>query len=141
MPTPRLTFAIAVSGLLLAAAPSAMGRQLSDNWPVLASDRDGSCRLSITGNGRIMQLRAVGLVPGERARFALTNAAMKPIDWTVRAGPSGEWSQIYIPFLWGNGDGSTRTANSGGTVSVNLSAARCSLGASADWRREIRVIP
>ena len=133
--------ALAVLVLFLGASPVQAGRQITDTWPVLASDRDGECRLSITGNGKIMQLRADGFAPGQPLRLALTNAAMRPIDWTVRAGSTGAWSQLYIPFLWGNGDGSTRTANSGGTVAVNLSGAECSLTASADWRREVRVIP
>lgn len=138
---PQRPAALAVLALLLGAMPAQAGRQITDSWPVLASDRDGDCGLSITGNGKIMQLRAAGLEPGTPLRLTLTNAAMRPIDWSVRAGTGGEWTQLYIPFLWGNGDGSTRSANNGGAVSVVLTSRDCALGASADWRREVRVIP
>ena len=138
---PALSVVGAIAVLLLGAPSAGADRRITDGWPVLGSDRDGACRLSIASNGRIMQLRAVGFEPGEPVRLALTNAAMRPIDWTVRAGTGGAWSQLYIPFLWGGGDGSTRGANAGGTVAVTLFGSSCTLSASADWRREIRVIP
>ena len=127
-------------GLALA-APASARRSITDTWPVLARDWQGECQLDIVGNGKFMQLRAVGLAPGETARFGLTNAKMKPIDWQVRANSAGEWSLIYLPFLWGNGDGTIRDAVSASTVAVSLTSADCTLSAAAGWKREIRVIP
>ncbi len=132
MPTTiRFSAMTLIAFLALAASPAA-SRSITDTWPLLEIDRDGDCELSITGNGKIMQIAATGLLPGERARLRLANADMKPLDWRVLADRNGDWSQLYIPFLWDN---------SGGAVSVVLEGSTCSLSASAPWARGVRVIP
>lgn len=138
----RLIAAALVLGTAADLGTSAAGaRTLSDTWPLLASDSDGSCRLDIAGNGKFMMIRAAGLNPGETAHFGVTNAAMKPIDWTIRADSQGGWSLVYLPLLWNNGDGTVRDAVSHGTVAVTIAGAQCQVAASAPWTREIRVIP
>jgi hypothetical protein len=118
-------------GTLILTAQSAAARSITDSWPLLGFARDRACELTIIGNGKTMQIAATGLLPGERARFRLSNAGMKPIDWRVLANRNGAWSQHYIPFLW---------HHQGGTVSVSLEGSTCRLTASAPWAREIRVI-
>jgi len=137
----RLTMLGAACIGLAVAVPASARHSITDDWPLLARDRQGDCQLDIVGNGRFMQLRAIGLAPGEAARLGVTNAAMKPIDWQVRADGTGAWSLIYLPFLWNNGDGTTRDALGGSTVAVSLTGADCALSAAASWKREIRVIP
>lgn len=134
MPTSRRTTpSIALAaGLALVATSAAAQGSITDAWPLLGFARDRDCELTISGSGKTMQIAATGLLPGERARFRLANAGMKPLDWRVLANRNGEWSQLYIPFLWGN---------SGGTVSVVLEGSTCRVSASAPWERGHRVIP
>lgn len=115
-------------------------RYIWDSWPVLAESRDGQCRLSIVGNGKIMVIRASGFAPGDTARLGVTNATMKPINSVVRADQNGNWGTPYLPLLWTNADGTIREPISSGTVSVNLVSEDCSLIASAPWQRTVRVI-
>lgn len=124
-----LAASLVASALALTATPAAS--RITDSWPLLGFARDGDCELTIVGNGKTMEIAATGLLPGERARFRLTNAAMKPLDWRVLANRDGSWSQLYIPFLWGE---------PGGTVAVTLEGSTCSLAASAPWQRGVRVI-
>lgn len=132
--------ALAAVSLTSIGATAASTPQLTDSWPSLAKAEDGDCRLEIVGNGKFMQIRASGLEPLDSARFRLANAAMKPIDWQVRADAQGNWAQLYIPFLWSNGDGTFRNQPAGGTVTVSLTSPTCAMSASAPWRSEIRVI-
>lgn len=129
---PFALFPTALAAALVLTATPAASRSITDSWPLLDNSRDGDCELTIIGNGKTMLIAATGLLPGERARFRLDNAGMKPIDWRVLANRNGVWSQYYIPFLW---------QHQGGTVSVALDGATCRLSASAPWSREVRVIP
>lgn len=141
MPIPSRQAAVYLA-LTAALIPlAAQARTISDTWPVLSQSRDADCSLEIVGQGKIMVIRASGLAPGQQARLGITNAAMKPIDWTVRADQAGNWSLVYLPFLWSNGDGTARSDSSGGIVGVTLAASQCRMSASAPWTREIRVIP
>lgn len=125
----------------LTAAPTAAARSITDNWPLLSSERDGDCTLEIVGNGKFMVINATGLAPGASAHFGLTNATMKPIDWTIRANAKGSWQLIFLPLMWGTADGTVRPYAKSGTVRANLAGQRCQVAASAPWTREIRVIP
>lgn len=98
--------------------------QLSATWPVLDQARGGDCTLSITSNGRFMQVLASGLIPGEAVRFGLTNGDMRPVLLTVYANGAGRFQRYYIPF---------RFNRDGGTVAATLGGARCSLTAAAPW--------
>lgn len=132
MPNLRRTVSLALVAALALSAPPAASRSITDSWPLLGFARDGDCELTISGNGKTMTIAATGMLPGERARFRLANADMKPLDWRVLASRNGTWSQYYVPFLW---------HEPGGTVSVALDGATCSLSASAPWAREVHVIP
>ena len=115
---------LACSAIPASAAPA--GSQLLD------SDRSGGCELAIASAGKAMLLRASGLIPGELYRFALTNGDMKPVVFTGYADSRGGLIQYYVPF---------RFNRDGGTVRVNVTAARCSLAAQADWDRAVLTIP
>jgi hypothetical protein len=128
---PRSAALAAVLGLALCAS-AASSRTITDSWPQLGFARDGNCELTISGNGKTLMIAASGLLPGERARFRLANAAIKPLDWRVLANRNGNWSQYYVPFQWGQ---------AGGNVSVILEGSTCRMSASAPWAREVRVIP
>ena len=132
---------IAIAATLAASGAAQARPPVTANWPLLAFDRQGSCELTLRGNGKFMWIEVSGLVPGTRASFALSNARMKPIAWNVLADGSGSWSTPYLPLLWGEGDGTARSAANGGTVTARIDAAGCDLAASAPWKREIRVIP
>jgi len=139
----RIVPALAASALF---ATSAQARPpIVAKWPVVASDRQGDCELSIRSNGKIMWIEVEGLVPGSRAKFGVTNVRMKPIDWNVLADASGTWSTAYLPMLWGEYYGAhfatVRQSESTGTVAVKVDAPGCELAVSSGWRREIRVIP
>lgn len=130
----------------LIAAGSAQARPpIVAKWPIVASDRQDGCQLSIRSNGRIMWIEIAGLVPGSRAKFGVTNVRMKPIDWNVLADSSGTWSTAYLPMLWSEHHGAhfatVRQSESTGTVAVKVDAPGCELAVSSGWRREIRVIP
>jgi hypothetical protein len=123
--------AVMALGFAALSAPPAASRSITDTWALLGFARDEACELTIRGNGKTMQIAATGLLPGERARFRLTNTAMKPVDWRVLANRDGSWSQYYVPFVW---------HQEGGVVAVSLEGSTCSIASSAPWRREVRVI-
>ena len=115
----------------LAAATSAPAATIGDSWPLLAANRAGDCALTIASAGHAMQLRARGLIPGEAVRFVLTNGDMKPLAYTAFADTDGELMRYYLPFRFGR---------DGGTVQVNIAAARCTLNSAAQWSRELVTI-
>lgn len=134
--------ALIAAAAVLAASGAAQARPpVTANWPLLAFDRQGSCELILRGNGKFMWIEVSGLIPGTRASFALSNGSIKPIAWNVLADSSGSWSTPYLPLLWGEGDGTVRSATNSGTVTARIDAGGCKLNASAPWKREIRVIP
>jgi hypothetical protein len=132
---------IAVAAALASSSTVEARPPVTANWPLLAFDRQGSCELILRGNGKFMWIEVSGLIPGTRASFALSNGSIKPIAWNVLADSSGSWSTPYLPLLWGEGDGTVRSATNGGTVTARIDAGGCELNASAPWKREIRVIP
>ncbi|MBN8501628.1 MAG: hypothetical protein J0M19_10810 [Sphingomonadales bacterium] len=122
--------AIALIAVVACTAGSASAT-IQSGWPLLAFDRSSGCELEIAGNGRFIEIRASGLIPGEALQFTLRNGDMKPIAWQVYAAPSGAWRHVYIPF---------RFNRDGGTVAVHIAASRCSLMASVPWSRQFRTI-
>ena len=109
-----------LTALQVAAAP------IDASWSEVARDRDGDCRLSVTGEGRFFRIAGSGLTSGEAGRLVLTNGDMKPIDWRVRADRDGEFARYYLPFRW---------RRDGDTVAVSLASGSCELFAVFDWRR------
>lgn len=136
---------ITLAAALTTAHPAQARPPIVAKWPIVASDNQGGCDLSIRSNGRIMWIEVQGLIPGSRARFGVTNMRMKPIDWNVLADSSGTWSTAYLPMLWSETFGAhfatVRQSESTGTVAVKIDAPGCELAVSSGWRREIRVIP
>lgn len=122
----------ALLSLILACTAPALpaAAAIQSAWPLLGFARDNGCELELTGNGKFIELRAAGFVPGESLDFSLTNGDMKPVRWTVFAGASGTWSKLYIPFRFGE---------PGGIVAVSLDSSRCSLTTSAPWQRGVVV--
>jgi hypothetical protein len=121
----------ALALLVLAASSAPVSASIRSSWPVMALSRDQGCELELAGNGKFMELRGRGFVPGEALAFTLGSGAMKPIHWQVYADGSGRWTKLYIPF---------RFDAPGGMVSVWLESSRCTLVASAPWLRTVRVI-
>ena len=127
MNRPRLILAIAA---LTSSGGSAMA-SIQSGWPMLAFDRKAGCELQVAGNGKFLELRGSGFVPGEALSFSLANGSMKPLSAQVYADRNGRWTKLYLPFRFGE---------QGGTVSVALSASRCALVTSVPWQRSVRVI-
>ncbi len=123
------TLLIALAALSLGG--TSVSAEITDRWPLLAFDRPPDCELQLVSSGKIIEIRASGLIPGESLRFTLTNGDMKPIDWQVYADGSGRWKKLYIPFRFGH---------DGGTVTAGIAASRCTLSASAPWTRGVRTI-
>ena len=48
-------------------------------------------------------------------------------EYRLVADAKGAWSKYYMPFLWGR---------PGGTVTVSLQGARCTLSLTFDWVRD-----
>ncbi|MCA1662635.1 MAG: hypothetical protein LC648_11040 [Novosphingobium sp.] len=118
---------LAIAALALVdAAPSRAAEPIDAGWSEVARDRDGECRLSVTGEGRFFRIAATGLRSGEPARLFLSNGDMKPLDWAVRADGRGEFARYYLPFRWHRG---------GDTVAVSLESGDCALFAAFDWER------
>lgn len=95
-------------------------------WRRIAFDRDGNCAGEVRTNGRFALINAAGLGPGAPGRYLVTNEDMKPIDWTITAGPDGEWVRYYSPFLPGKETG---------TVVVTIATRQCSLSLAFAWDR------
>jgi hypothetical protein len=123
----RARLFLTVAALTLGA--SAVSASLANQFPLLAFDRTADCELQLAGNGKIIEIRASGMIPGEALAFTLTNGDMRPIRWQVYADGAGRWQQVYLPFRFGR---------DGGTVRARVTAARCSLDASLPWTRGVR---
>jgi hypothetical protein len=93
-------------------------------WRQIAFDRDGDCAGEVRTNGKFALINAAGLGAGAPGRYLVTNEDMKPIDWSIAAGPDGEWVRYYVPFLPGE---------DGGTVRVSISTRQCSLSLAFAW--------
>ena len=117
---------------LLSAGTGLSAAAITDAWPLMAFAREADCELTLHGNGRFVELRASGLIPGESLDFRLTNGTMKPLAARVYADGRGEWRKLYVPFRFGQ---------DGGTVAVTLAGSRCRLSASLPWSRGVRTIP
>jgi hypothetical protein len=118
--------------------PDAKGG-IEDSWSQVALERDGSCEIEVTGNGQFNRITMRGFAPGEIGYFRLTNdkyfrltwQKIKPIEYRFRADKAGEFSKIYIPFLW---------HHSGGTAGVTASGEGCEVNLSFPWqRKDVRV--
>lgn len=120
------------AALILAAQTPAAGAEVGDRWPLLAFASDDDCQLAISSSGRAMQIRAFGLIPGETLRFTILNGDMKPIRQALRASDNGALIRYYLPFRLNRDDG---------LVDVTVEGARCRLGASAPWTRNLATIP
>ncbi|HCF24577.1 MULTISPECIES: hypothetical protein [unclassified Novosphingobium] len=119
-----------VLAALTCSGGSAMA-SIQSGWPLLAFAREAGCELQIVGNGKFLELRGSGFVPGESLSFSLTNGDIKPLARQAFADGSGRWTKLYIPFRFGQ---------PGGTVNVALSASRCTMTAGVPWQRLVRVI-
>ena len=120
------------AALLLAALSAAAHAEVGDRWPLLAFASDDDCQLAISSSGRAMQIRAAGFIPSETLRFTIINGDMKPIRQSLRAGDNGALLRYYLPF---------RLNRDGGMVDISIEGARCTLGASAPWTRNLSTIP
>ena len=120
------------AALLLGMLSASVHAEVGDRWPLLAFASDDDCQLAISSSGRAMQIRAAGLIPGETLRFTIINGDMKPIRLSLRASNNGALLRYYLPF---------RLNRDGGMVDVTVAGARCTLGASAPWTRNLVTIP
>lgn len=121
----------AVTSIALIAVTARASATIQSGWPLLAFEQQAGCELQIAGNGKFMEIRASGLIPGEGLRVTLTNGDMKPVAIRAYANGTGQWQQLYVPFRFGQ---------QGGTVSASLNASRCAMTASVPWTRSVRVI-
>jgi hypothetical protein len=129
---PRLATASKTLALLLLTWPAIAPAEVGDRWPLLGFASDGACRLAITSSGRAMQIRATGLIPGERTTLTIRNGDMKPIVLTPGVSSGGALLRYYFPF---------RLNRDGGSVEVGIAGARCALTTSAPWTRNLATIP
>lgn len=121
-----------LAALLLLTLAAGVRADVGDRWPLLGFASQSDCRLAIASSGRAMQIRAVGLIPGETLRLVIANGDMKPIALSPRASDDGKLLRYYFPF---------RLNRDAGLVDVTLAGARCTLTASAPWTRNLTTIP
>jgi hypothetical protein len=95
-------------------------------WQQVDYAENGDCRAEVKGNGQFYRIAQVGLRPGEVVRFYLANEDIRPIEYRLVADGDGAWRYFYVPFLW---------HRDGGTVSVELTSASCTLNLTFDWAR------
>jgi hypothetical protein len=95
-------------------------------WQQVDYVEDGDCRAEVRGNGQFYRIAQAGLRPGEVVYFHLENEDIEPVEYRLVADADGAWRQFYVPFLW---------HRDGGTVSVDLQSASCSLALSFEWTR------
>jgi hypothetical protein len=135
-------FASCLAALTLALAAQPAAASVWDSWQLIDADSDGDCRLEIIGEGKFMLIRASGLGPREQGRFQVSNETMFPVDWSIITDTKGVFVRAYMPYLWWpQNDGTVRSYQNSGLVSVNISTRSCNLTASAPWKNGIRVIP
>ena len=121
--------ALAAATLAAATGPAAAVDEIvaKRGWQRVAYAEGDDCRAEVRGNGQIYRIAGAGLRPGEVVRFHLTNADIKPVEYRIVADEGGGWVKFYMPFLG---------HRSGGTVSVSLDSASCSLAFDFDWTRQ-----
>ncbi|MGE3692831.1 MAG: hypothetical protein AB7F98_15760 [Novosphingobium sp.] len=121
---------LAIAPLTLAGAAFPSLRQAAEpaesRWAVIDRVEADNCDMTVTGDGRVFLFTVTGLNPNIPARYRISNGDMKPIDWRVSSDSSGSFARYYMPFRW---------HRPGGTVTVSLSSASCTISSSFDWRR------
>lgn len=123
---PRYLAVLPLAAALAGAAQAYDPIVLSKEWRQIDFDRDGKCAAEIRTNGKFALINAAGLGAGAPGRYLVTNENMKPIDWSITAGPDGEWVRYYTPFLPGK---------QAGTVEVTIATRQCSLNLAFAWDR------
>ena len=128
-----LAAALAREPLALYRVPDARGA-IEDSWRQVASEQDGRCAIAVTGNGQFFRITMSGFAPGEVGYFRLTNGEyfrrtdqkIRPIEYRFESDEEGQFSKIYLPFLW---------YHSEGTVSVTARGEDCDVSLSFPWSR------
>lgn len=125
---PILVFTAALSSIFAAsAAPAYDPIVVARGWERVDTYDDGECAGEVGTNGRFYVISVSGLEPGEPAGLTITNGDMRPIERTVRADGTGEWSEYYIPFRFNRGEGDA--------VTVTLAGQTCTVPLGFTWRR------
>ncbi|MCB2088657.1 MAG: hypothetical protein KDD98_07510 [Sphingomonadaceae bacterium] len=96
-------------------------------WVRVDSYQDRQCYGEVGTNGRFYVLAVYGMEPGERAQLTITNGDMQPIRREVRANSGGKWTDYYIPFRFGTGEG--------GYVTATISGQSCQVPLGFSWQR------
>lgn len=122
---------LALTAPLVLAGPAAAIAPIDSGWPEIARSTDGDCALAIASNGRFYRIEISGLGAGEGARYRISNGAMKPIDWQVRANGEGRFARYYLPF---------REISAGDDVTVSFASQTCNLSAGFAWQRGMVVV-
>ena len=115
-------------GLAMLAGPAAALDEIvyERGWTQVDYVEYGECRAEVRGNGQFYRIAQAGLAPREVVFFHLENEDIKPVERRIVADSAGAWRQFYVPFLW---------HRDGGTVTVDLDSASCSVQLSFDWQR------
>lgn len=123
----RLFVPVAATALLAGPASAVDPIVEKRGWPMVTRTESPDCVAEVRGNGQIYLITGAGLRPGEGMDFHLTNADIRPVRYRIVANSRGEWSQYYMPFLWGR---------PGGRVSVTVAGVNCELNLQFDWVRQ-----
>jgi len=99
---------------------------IENGWEQLAHRRDRQCEVEVTGNGQFFRISMSGFAPGEIGLFHLSNEDIKPVRYRFQSDENGEFSKIYLPFLW---------HRQSGVVSVNAQGEGCDVTVWFPWMR------
>lgn len=128
MPSPIVRLGLLGAVALALSGPAVAWDEIvaQRGWAQVDYTEAGECRAEVRGNGQFYRIAGAGLEPGEVVSFRLANADVRPVEYRIVADSDGAWRQFYVPFLW---------HRDGGTVSVDLQSASCSLALSFEWTR------
>ncbi|MFZ1741223.1 MAG: hypothetical protein WAT93_00110 [Pontixanthobacter sp.] len=98
---------------------------LAKGWERVDFASAEGCEAEIGTNGQFYVIAVYGMRPDEAGSFYLTNEDIKPINRRIRANQQGNWSEYYVPYLWGR---------SGGLVNINIASESCALNLSFEWK-------
>jgi hypothetical protein len=96
----------------------------SDDLPVVARAKAGSCQMTISGRGSSFMATVIGLTPNEPLKLT-SNSEGEIIRWDGQAQDDGRFGVILIPLVVGKSFGSAR---------FELVGQRCRIEASYPWR-------
>lgn len=91
---------------------------------LIAETRDGSCHLTVEGQGQVFTVHVLGLKPGELLNLTSVSEG-ESLTNTANARPDGSYGMTLFPAVEGKASGK---------VTLSVKSSRCQLKVTFPWR-------